>query len=615
MNFERFKLMLKGMPFVVILWFSFAAYYALAIKYNFYPELADYFACLVQVIADLFMAFFSILVIISAKNLDNKRFYLLLAVSILPGLISTETYNVLVNIVKIQHVNSFMNEIWIFPYTFFLIFQIPSWLYVLSLMRDEHKKSDTTWVSKSPYIQLVMVLLLSGILATAFNGIFTVHMGFFQKLNTGLEIILFNLLTTCLSRTKNKSLVYIEVGFLCLIAFNLAHRFSYLTGHNFKSFDIVWLLSYVVIIYGYSLSVKNNDESIEFFSGNSMHVLISALFMMFSTFLFLIFLSLGFVISSYEINDIASISIFPENIPSVLVFSFLLSALFAKAIASHFSSPLERISKRIDLLSDSKINKRDIEAEKFDIFEVEKLDKFIMNTVAALHESNSIKSKFLMSMSHDFRTPASGIYHMSRTVYKRINDEELKGFQKLIVDSSERLMNLLEDVLDYSRLDSDQYGLNIADINIQSIVNDIVFLVKPKINEKTLYINVLFSKPTFFYRGDKLLVNRILLNIISNAIKFTHIGGITISVGSHRKEGNNWLCVKIVDTGIGIDESNHKIIFEPFTKVGSPETSEYPGIGLGLSNVVLMLKKLGGEITLESSLNNGSVFSVFLPIS
>ncbi|OGT46255.1 MAG: hypothetical protein A3F17_09020 [Gammaproteobacteria bacterium RIFCSPHIGHO2_12_FULL_41_15] len=465
-----------------------------------------------------------------------------------------------------------------------------------------------------PYIQSIMIIFLSVFLAIVFKNVIIKDKNFLHILNTICEIILFILISTCLSKTKTKSLIYVEIGFIFLIAFNLAHRFSYLTGHYYKSFDMAWLICYVIISYGLFISIKFKEERIEFFEKNSIHVLINTLLTMFATLLFILFLFLGFVISSIEINDIGSLSIFPESIPSILVFSFSLSALIGKLVANSFSKPLEKISRRIDIINENKFGTNDIPGEKFEIYEVEKLSEFIVNVINELRTANRVKSEFLMNMSHDFRTPASGIYHMSRSIYRKTNDPELKKLQKLIVNSSEQLMNFLEDVLDYSRLDSNQYELNVGIIDIKAIINEVILFVSAKAKEKMLNINFQFSEPSINYNGDRLMIHRILLNIVSNAIKFTHAGSIIIFTNVEKFDDGNWVVISVKDTGIGIDEIHHKLIFDPFSRIERPETSKYPGIGLGLSNVLLMLKKMGGKITVESSLNQGATFNIFLPV-
>src|SRR5262249_47724832 len=146
---------------------------------------------------------------------------------------------------------------------------------------------------------------------------------------------------------------------------------------------------------------------------------------------------------------------------------------------------------------------------------------------------------------HDFRTPASGIYHMSRLIYKRIEDPELKRLQKLIVDSSEQLMIFLEDVLDYSRLNSNKFELSIKKINITDIINEVVLFVSAKAKEKMLNIDCHYPDLPINYNGDRLMIHRIILNIISNAIKFTHTGGVTIFANVEEFEQKKWVVIKV----------------------------------------------------------------------
>jgi signal transduction histidine kinase len=270
------------------------------------------------------------------------------------------------------------------------------------------------------------------------------------------------------------------------------------------------------------------------------------------------------------------------------------------------------LNRQIEIINNKNSRKED--GDKFEIYEVEKLSQFIMKSINELQSITRIKAEFLMNMSHDFRTPASGIYHMSRSVYKRIKDPELKKLQKLIVDSSEQLMVFLEDVLNYSRLNSNKFELNIKNNNISDIINDVVLFVSAKAKDKMLNIECYYPDSPIYYNGDRLMINRIILNIVSNAIKFTQSGGITIFTKMEEFDRQKWVVIKVKDTGIGIDEANHKLIFEPFSRVESPETAKYPGIGLGLSNVLLMLNKLGGKITIESIVNKGSTFNILLPV-
>lgn len=285
--------------------------------------------------------------------------------------------------------------------------------------------------------------------------------------------------------------------------------------------------------------------------------------------------------------------------------------LISKLVAGYLSRPIEKISKRIDFAYENKLNSSQILNKKFKINELDRLDKFILKTIIELQTANRVKSDFLMQMSHDFRTPASGISYLSRTIYKKIENKELKGLQQLVVNSSEQLLNFLDDVLDYSRLDGDQLKLDISEFDVARLINEIVLFVSAKAKDKNLYIETVFSDSPVSYMGDRLMLHRIILNIVSNAIKFTEAGGVTIFLDRKSVDGDSFLAIRIQDTGIGIDEKFYDFIFEPFNRIFSDNKST--GIGLGLSNVKLMLKKMKGDISLQSELGKGSVFSIILP--
>ena len=142
-----------------------------------------------------------------------------------------------------------------------------------------------------------------------------------------------------------------------------------------------------------------------------------------------------------------------------------------------------------------------------------------------------------------------------------------------------------------------------------------VLFISAKAKEKNLFIETIFHDSPINYVGDRLMLHRIILNIVSNAIKFTHAGGITITTCEKQANENQLLIIAIKDTGIGIDEKFHEYIFEPFNRIELDQGTKSSGIGLGLSNVRLMLKKMKGEVCLQSVLGKGSTFSLVIPIS
>lgn len=147
------------------------------------------------------------------------------------------------------------------------------------------------------------------------------------------------------------------------------------------------------------------------------------------------------------------------------------------------------------------------------------------------------------------------------------------------------------------------------------LINEQVYFMSAKAHENNLTITTNYFSDNISYCGDKEIVQRAILNIFSNAIKSTYAGSIDIAASVHLVDNKQWLVIKITDTGIGIDEANHKSIFEPFYRVEPADSAKFAGIGLGLSNANLMLKKIGGRIRLKSAKGIGSEFSIYLPIT
>ena len=280
--------------------------------------------------------------------------------------------------------------------------------------------------------------------------------------------------------------------------------------------------------------------------------------------------------------------------------------IFARDFAYRLASPLSWIIQRIDKFSENNDKFISQDDDQIHVDEVKKVEAFIMKSISDLHYANQVKSTFLMNMSHDFRTPASGIQYMSRLIHDRISDPALKRLQKLVVNSSEQLMILLEDVLDYSRLENNKLETNSQHFDMNKLMIELIHVMSAKAEERGLFLITDFPQEVISCYGDLAILKRIFLNLLSNAIKFTHSGSVTISTGIK----NGRISVSIKDTGIGIDFQYHSIIFEPFYRISSTDSAKYPGIGLGLSNVKLMLQKLDGEITLLSELGKGSEFIV-----
>lgn len=602
--------------FWIVVWLVLLTLNVIAFKYNFYQKEINYGISILQLIIDIAIASFGYLAYRNQIDKKSKKFYFFILISLIPGLFANEVYNVLINVIGIKEITKQISIYWTIAYAAFLVIQIGSWSYLL-VTYTKKSKINNSWLYKLPYFPPAIAIMLSLISIKLFRSNILSEVGFTGILNSTLEVILFFVLSMALSRTKNKSLIYLEVGFLLLIAFNLVHRFSYSTGYFFKALDVAWIIALIIIIAGLALASqeKIRQEKIEFFENNSIHVVTSTFFITFSTAILVFFAIIQFLISSSRLGGVETLKILIQNIPTALIFSYTLSLLTGKLIANKSSLALDKISKRIKIAYENKPGADQQLKEKLQIIELERLDKFILKTLTELQIANRVKSEFLMNMSHDFRTPASGIHAMSSSIYKKMQNPDLKKLQKLVVDSSGQLINFLEDILDHSRLERKQHKLELNEIDIYSLANEVVLFLSAKAAEKKLILDAEFLIATRKYYCDELAIRRILLNLMSNAIKFTHQGQVKLLVEEESVENKKFLKLTIIDTGIGIDKQYHEKIFEPFFRVSSTDSGKYPGIGLGLSNVLHLVKLLDGKISLKSHIAKGTEFIVHIPVN
>ncbi len=225
--------------------------------------------------------------------------------------------------------------------------------------------------------------------------------------------------------------------------------------------------------------------------------------------------------------------------------------------------------------------------------------------ITAQKRAEIAKSEFLMDMSHDLRTPFSGILAVSNVLYEQEKDPAKKEMQGLVVQSARRLLSLLDQVLEITNLGSKP--LTYTDINLKEAINEVIELLDAEINFKGLSLSLYCPEITI--NTDKMRFNRILLNLMSNAVKFTHQGHIIVQVAlkSH-------LHLSISDTGIGIPQDKLEFIFNKFAKLKRSNTEKnFPGSGIGLYIVKQFVDELGGTIQVQSQLGKGSAFTVSLP--
>ncbi len=230
-------------------------------------------------------------------------------------------------------------------------------------------------------------------------------------------------------------------------------------------------------------------------------------------------------------------------------------------------------------------------------------------------EASRAKSEFLANMSHEIRTPMNSIIGFSDVLNEEpgISPEHRKYIQ-LILNNGRMLLQLINDILDFSKIEAGKLSTEIVEISLREFLEDLNSLLRPMALNKGLDFEILQCSdlPVMIY-SDPVRVRQCLVNLVSNAIKFTESGHVFVNVYIQRQEEGDCIRFDVEDTGIGIPADKIDKIFEAFTQADGSTTRKYGGTGLGLTITKQLVHLLGGSMEVRSELGKGSVFSIILP--
>jgi PAS domain S-box-containing protein len=227
------------------------------------------------------------------------------------------------------------------------------------------------------------------------------------------------------------------------------------------------------------------------------------------------------------------------------------------------------------------------------------------------------KSSFLATMSHEIRTPMNGIIGVLHMLQSTALDEEQKRLVDIALRSGHDLVQITSDILDYSKLEAQKAEIEISDFNLATLAQDAVALLAPSAAGKALMLDCQIAPDVPVHlQGDAHRIRQILLNLMSNAIKFTSTGSVRVEIGqSALAPGKILLAIEVRDTGIGIAPDACAHLFDRFTQADLSTTRRFGGSGLGLAICKQLTELMGGRIGVESTPRIGSVFWVDLPLS
>ena len=243
-----------------------------------------------------------------------------------------------------------------------------------------------------------------------------------------------------------------------------------------------------------------------------------------------------------------------------------------------------------------------------------KLEGELLEAKKTAESANRVKSAFLAAMSHELRTPLNSIIGFTGIILNELAGPlnlEQKKQMKMVKGSARHLLNLINDVLDISKIEAGELKVSFETFSMRDVINQVAESLRPSAEQKGLFLHVAIAPDCDMIVSDERRVRQILINMVNNAVKFTEKG--TVKIICLKRDSH--LEVEITDSGIGIKEEDIGKLFEPFQQLDTGVSRKYEGTGLGLSVCKRILEMLGGDIRVKSQFGKGSTFSFTLPLT
>ncbi len=241
----------------------------------------------------------------------------------------------------------------------------------------------------------------------------------------------------------------------------------------------------------------------------------------------------------------------------------------------------------------------------------ESLEQKIEARTRELAKANEAKSQFLATMSHEVRTPLNGILGSVQLLLMESPPEAQKQLLEMVQHSATSLITIINDILDYTKLETGRFSLNPAPLDLKSLCAESISLIETTRDHSAVALSLNFTETAPHYiEGDSARIRQILNNLISNALKFTHEGTVDVRVSGR----DGIIRIDVIDTGIGIHPDAQQKIFERFSQADGSINRTYGGTGLGLAICKKLAQQMDGDIQLQSTPGKGSTFSVSLAV-
>lgn len=252
----------------------------------------------------------------------------------------------------------------------------------------------------------------------------------------------------------------------------------------------------------------------------------------------------------------------------------------------------------------------------FDLADRKKMEQALKQAKDEAENAVKVRSQFLANISHEIRTPMNAILGLSELGLEGVSEATAKSYFGKINLSASHLLNLINDVLDFSKIEAGKLKLNEESFDCRKLVEEIISMMSIRAQEKNLNLKLQYPSdlPNIIY-SDSMRLRQILMNLISNAIKFTIEGSVSVSVDKKLSANNDpGLRFSVKDTGVGIKKQDQELLFQPFSQIDATSTRRFGGTGLGLAICYELINLLGGTINVESTPGKGSTFWFEIPL-
>ena len=315
-----------------------------------------------------------------------------------------------------------------------------------------------------------------------------------------------------------------------------------------------------------------------------------------------------------ELVNLGGIVANQKTVMSLLKLAIGLSVVVVFTIV--FAYRNKRNDNRKLLLHGAELEAREVKLNKT-LHELKSTQDQLIEAKENAVNANQAKSEFLANMSHEIRTPMNAIIGFSELLSYRESDPQKSHYLDAIQTSGVTLLSLINDILDLSKVEAGKLNLQYGPVNLSNLVSSTEHIFEHQLEEKGLnfFIDLDDNIPESLLL-DETRLRQVMINLLGNAVKFTHSGKITVSVhcsALDKASGKLSLTISVADTGIGIPEDQQELIFKAFTQNSRQKVSEYGGTGLGLAITTRLIHMMKGNISVESKNGGGATFTIIMP--